>query len=148
MKQYIAEWNASTYITRLLEQLTVDYKNTKEERKKIGSLFPTSDEEFTLLEEIELLTVDIRGYASQIQTRGWIENEQDAIKQLQDRRIFSVPAIAQFYFATNGDYRQLKAYIQMLDYLRLLMLEYLHSTNRTTQDSIHQRSQPKSSQGE
>ena len=58
-----------SYITLLLKQLTIDYINTKEEQKKLASLPLTSDEEFTVLEEIELLTVDIRGYASQIQVQ-------------------------------------------------------------------------------
>ncbi|MFB8791329.1 MAG: hypothetical protein U7123_21470 [Potamolinea sp.] len=51
------------YINHLLKQLNVDYQNTKQERKEITSLSPASEEEFTLLEEIELLTSDIRGYA-------------------------------------------------------------------------------------
>ena len=111
----------------MLKQLTVDYKNTKQERQEIASLPPASEEEFTILEEIELSTSDIRGYASQIQARGWIENEQEAIERLQTMRVFDVPAIAQFYFTTDGDYTQMKAYIRMLDYLRLLILEYLRS---------------------
>jgi hypothetical protein len=123
------------YITHLLQQLTVDYKNTKEERKKLASLSPASDEEFTVLEEIELLTVDIRGYGSQIQAQGRIENEQQAIERLQTMHVFDVPAIAQFYFVTEGDYRQIKAYIRMLDYLRLLILEYLRSYQSSEQES-------------
>jgi hypothetical protein len=118
---------AINYIAELLEQLTVDYKNTKTERKNIAALFPNSEEEFSILEEIELLTVDIRGYGSQIQARGWLEDEQKAIERLQMMGVFDVPAIADFYFATNGEYPQMKAYIQRLDYLRLLMLEYLRS---------------------
>ncbi|MBD2777010.1 hypothetical protein ICL16_34410 [Iningainema sp. BLCCT55] len=123
------------YIAHLLQQLTVDYKNTKEERKKIASLFHTVDEEFTVLEEIELLTVDIRGYASQIQARNRIENEQEAIERLQTMQVFDVPTIAQFYFGTDGEYGQMKAYIQMLDYLRLLILEYLRSYQSLQQES-------------
>lgn len=115
------------YITHLLEQLTVDYQNTKQERKEIAALFPASDEEFTVLEEIELLTSDIRGYASQIKARGSIENEQEAIERSQTMRVFDVPAIARFYFTTDGNYLQMKAYIRMLDYLRLLILEYLRT---------------------
>jgi hypothetical protein len=126
---------ARNYITHLLEQLTVDYKNTQEERKEIASLSPASEEEFTILEEIELLTSDIRGYDSQIQARGWIENEQEAIERLQTMRVFDVPAIAQFYFATDGDYQYMKAYIRMLDYLRLLILEYLRSYQSSQQES-------------
>lgn len=121
------------YIVQLLEQLTQDYRNTKQERKEIATIYSTSDEEFTLLEELELLTVDIRGYASQIQIRGWIDNKQQAIENLQNMRVFDIPAIAQFYFANPQAYLQLKSYLRMLDYLRLLIIEYLQ---------INQNSQP------
>ena len=40
-------------------------------------------------------------------------------------RAVDIPAIAQFYFETDGEYQQMKAYLQKLDYLRLLILEYL-----------------------
>ncbi|ARV60599.1 hypothetical protein BZZ01_20010 [Nostocales cyanobacterium HT-58-2] len=123
------------YISQLLEQLTVDYQNTKQERKEITALYPAGDEEFSILEEIELLTVDIRGYASQIQARGSIENEQQAIERLQKMRVFDIPVITEFYFTSNRSYRQMKAYLQMLDYLRLLIIEYLQ---------IYQISQPQS----
>jgi len=123
------------YINHLLKQLTVDYQNTKQERKEIAFLPPASEEEFTILEEIELLTSDIRGYASQIQVRGWIENQQEAIERLETMRVFDVPAIAQFYFTTYADYMQMKAYIRMLDYLRLLILEYLRSYQSSQQES-------------
>ncbi len=123
------------YINHLLKQLTVDYQNTKQERKEIASLSPASEEEFTILEEIDLLTSDIRGYASQIQARAWIENEQEAIERLQTMRVFDVPAIAQFYFTTHAGYMQMKAYIRMLDYLRLLILEYLRSYQGSQQES-------------
>ncbi|MBD2168088.1 hypothetical protein H6G04_27260 [Calothrix membranacea FACHB-236] len=121
------------YIIQLLEQLTIDYRNTKQERQEIAALYASSEEEFTLLEEIELLTVDIRGYASQIQARGRIENTQQAIEKLQNMRIFDISVIAQFYFANLQAYRQIKAYLQMLDYLRLLIIEYLQ---------LNQQSQP------
>ncbi|WP_026735580.1 hypothetical protein [Fischerella sp. PCC 9605] len=123
------------YISQLLEQLTGDYQNTKQERKEIATLYPPGEEEFSILEEIELLTVDIRGYACQIQARGWIENEQQAIERLQSMRVFDVPVVAEFYFTSDRDYKQMKAYIRMLDYLRLLMIEYLQT---------YQTSQPQS----
>ncbi len=55
------------------------------------------------------------------------ENKQEAINWLQTMGVFDVSAIAQFYFTTDADYMQMKAYIRMLDYLRLLILEYLRS---------------------
>jgi hypothetical protein len=113
------------YIIQLLEQLTIDYQNTKSERQAIAHQYPTSDSEFTLLEEIELLTIDIRGYASQIKIRGYIENPQQAIAELQHKRMFDIPIISLFYFNYSHQYEKIKSYLRMLDYLRLLILEYL-----------------------
>lgn len=114
-----------TYIMHLLDEIKLAYQNNQRERKEIVADFRPSNEEFYLLEEIELLTVSLRGYANQIQAQGWILNETQAIEQLRSMRVFRIPVIVQFYFGSNGNYEQMKAYIRMLDYLRLLMLEYL-----------------------
>lgn len=113
------------HIVYVLEKLTLAEQNAKEERQEIAVEFPGDDEVFSLLEEVELLTVNLRGYASQIKERGRIENEVQVIEQLQAMRFFNVPVIADFYFRTQGKYERMKGYIRMLDYLRLLMVEYL-----------------------
>ena len=69
-----------SYIAQLLEQLTVNYQNTKLERKQIAKNFPNSEAEFTPLEEIELLTVSIRGYASQIATSESLRSDRRITK--------------------------------------------------------------------
>jgi hypothetical protein len=110
-------------VTQLLNQLTVDYQNTKSERKQIAEYYPGSDQAFSLLEELELLTVDICGYAAHVQTarpQDW----QQTIAQLQTLRVFDRPVIAQFYAENSSHYPQIQAYIRTLDYLRLLVLEY------------------------
>ncbi|MEH2246667.1 MAG: hypothetical protein V7K85_29335 [Nostoc sp.] len=112
-------------ISHLLTQLTNTYKNTRGEREEVSIQFPPKDEDFSLLEELELLTVNIRGYASQIQSTGQIINQAQAIEQLQAMRVLNIPQIASFYFGSNGNYEQIKSYIRTLDYLRLLLLEYL-----------------------
>jgi hypothetical protein len=114
-------------IIQLLSQLTNTYQNTRSERKEIVTQFPPENEEFSLLEEIELLTVNLRGYASQIAANSQIINKDQVISQLQAMRVFSVSPIDKFYFSNNGKYEQIKNYIRMLDYLRLLLLEYLQS---------------------
>ncbi|TAF16919.1 MAG: hypothetical protein EAZ76_06510 [Nostocales cyanobacterium] len=114
-------------IAQLLSQLTNAYQNTRSERKEIATQFPPENEEFSLLEEIELLTVNLRGYASQIAATGDIVNKEQVISQLQAMRVFSITQIGKFYFNSNGKYEQMKDYIRVLDYLRLLLLEYLQS---------------------
>ena len=111
------------YLTNLLEQLNQLDRQTKSERKQLATISNTG-EEFTVLEEIELLTVELRGYASQLEARGWIENLEGAINRLQMMRIFEIPVIAKLYF-DDPEYDLIKSYIRMLDYLRLLILEYL-----------------------
>ena len=114
-------------ISQLLSQLTNTYQNTRSQRKEIVTQFPPENEEFSLLEEIELLTVNLRGYASQIAVTSQVINKDEVISQLQAMRVFSVSPIGNFYFSNNGKYQQIKNYIRMLDYLRLLLLEYLQS---------------------
>jgi hypothetical protein len=112
-------------ISDLLTQMTAEYQQAKPERLELAAALPTADETFSFFEELELLTADLRGYASQIQVRGWIENEPVAIAHLQSLRLFSISAIAQVYFESDGQYLKLKEYVRQLDYLRLLLLEYL-----------------------
>ncbi len=112
-------------IVQLLAQLTVECQNTKSERKQIAQSYLGSEEEFSFLEELELVTVSIRGYASQIETSAGVENREEAIASLHQLRVFDRSAIAQFYDETRAGYLQMRSYIRMLDYLRLLVLEYL-----------------------
>ena len=113
------------YIVQLLGQLTVDYQNTKAERQDIAECYPGSEEEFTFSEELELLTVSIRGYASQIRETETVKNCELAIAHLQQLRVLDRPVIAQFYEEERSRYPEIQSYLWRLDYLRLLVLEYL-----------------------
>lgn len=112
-------------IVQLLAQLNIEYQKTKSERKEIADSYVFSEEEFSFLEELELVTVSIRGYASQIERRAGVENREQSIADLHQLRVFDRSAIAQFYAETRSGYLQMRSYIRMLDYLRLLVLEYL-----------------------
>ena len=122
-------------ISDLFAQMTTDYQQTRAERREVSAAFPPSDETFSTIEELELLTSDLRGYASQLQVRDSIGNPAAAIdspkerlrQRLQIMRIFSIPSIARFYFEHSRDYPKLKEYVRQLDYIRLLLLEYLQS---------------------
>ena len=113
------------YIVQLLAQLNVEDQKTKSERKEIAHSYLGTEEELSFLEEIELVTVSIRGYASQIEDRAGVENREQAIANLHQLRVFDRSAIAEFYAETRSGYLQMRSYIRMLDYLRLLVLEYL-----------------------
>lgn len=112
-------------ISKLLDQLIVCERNTKEERKLLLPEWEEA-EDFTVLDEMEMLTTDIRGYASQVQISGRIKNEDEAIQTLENLHIFEKKSVANWYFNTDeGDYLQIKLYLSLLDYLRFLVLKYL-----------------------
>lgn len=125
------------YVSQFLEQLMVDYQNAKSEWRDIAEHYPGSEAEFAPLEEIELLTVSIRGYANQIKATGSIKNRQQAIAQLQHLRMLDHPTVAQFSVETEMLYPLIHSYIQKLDYLRLLVLEYLQMQQSIQPISIH-----------
>jgi exonuclease VII large subunit len=113
------------YITQLVNQLKSDYATLKEEMKQIAKDLPTSDEEFTFLEEFELLIVGISGYARQIESSGDVKQIEKAIAQLQRLQIFTNPIITAIYPNHSDQYPKILAYLQQLNYLRLLAIEYL-----------------------
>ncbi len=118
--------SARIYINRLFDELIVYYQNSKEERQRLSAISNPDEEEFTLLEEIELLTGDIRGYASQVKISGKLRNEEEAASKLQKMRFFDVSTIEKWYFESGEDFWHLKLYLKMLDYLRCLLIEYSH----------------------
>ena len=123
-------------ISQLLSQLTNTYQNTRSERKEIVTQFPPENEEFSLLEEIELLTVDLRGYASQIAVTSQVINKDEVISQLQAMRVFSVSPIGQFYFNNNGKYEQIKNYIRMVGLLAVAIVRIFAISLKIKLDSF------------
>ena len=113
------------YLANYLQQLTIDYQQTQQERKIFVTHFNPSTEEFTPLEEIEWLTTQLRGYASQLQSQGYLSQPEEAKSYLYSLNIFMLPSLTYFYWETEDQYPLLKSYLQKLDYLRLLILDYL-----------------------
>jgi hypothetical protein len=116
------------HIAQVLAQLTTDYQQAKAERQALANQPFNEATEFSLLEELELLTVSIRGFGSQFITSAGLSNPPEAVGQLQQMKVLEVPSIAQFYFDMSVESERLKLYVSLLDYLRLLILEYLQAS--------------------
>lgn len=111
------------YLINLVNQLIIIYKNTEYERKQLIQW--EEEQEFTILGVIELFTAEIRGYAFQITSNKLTKNKTEILKDLQKLNFFEIDYFNQWYFSSKYDYPSLKNYIEKLNYLRLLMLEYL-----------------------
>ncbi|MEA5533357.1 hypothetical protein [Crocosphaera sp. XPORK-15E] len=111
------------YIEQILNQLILDYQHTHEERAKI-TLWE-ENQEFSILGIIEMLTDTIRGYAFQIINNNSLENHKAIINELEKCKIFEIPEFTQWYFSSEFNYPQSKKYVEKLNYLRLLIIEYI-----------------------
>jgi len=114
---------AQSYIEQILNQLLIDYQNTQLEREQIAIW--EENQEFSILGIIEILTDDIRGYAFQVITNNYSAKTQDILKELIKLKIFEITELTQWYFSSKFDYPQIKHYLETLNYLRLLIIEYL-----------------------
>ena len=113
-------------IIDLLNQLTQDYQQLLQQDKTLLlETFPLNDQTLSILEEIDLLTTDLRGYASQIPINQQIQNPDQALTMLQSMRLFENPSLAELYFTKNKQFPIIYQYLQKLDYLKLLLIDWL-----------------------
>jgi hypothetical protein len=113
-------------IVDLLTQLTQDYQRVlQQDKKTLLENFPPNNHEFSILEEIDLLTTDLRGYASQITINQQIKNPDQSLKNLRAICILKNPSLAELYFTKNEQFSLIYQYLQKLDYLKLLLIDWL-----------------------
>ena len=155
VEKYLAEWGAGTYLSvsqsvldhsgglkvmakdiedtvakknhvaHVLAQLSTDYQQASSERQVLRDYAINMDTEFTLLEELELLTVGVRGLGTQFVASASARADREAIVlQLKSMKVFDVAVISQFYFDDSVKSERMELYVSLLDYLRLLILEY------------------------
>lgn len=113
-------------IAQLAKGINAAYREMKDERMKINTWEWENEFDFTILGIIDLYTSYVCGYASQIATRGKVQNSQEAVNHLQQIQFFDKPYFVQWYFAPDNGYPKVKDYVHKLNYLRLSALEYLN----------------------
>ena len=120
---------AKTHIQLLLEQLEQDFKAAKDERRQLAIWEDTQDT--SVLGVIELYTTDIRGCTAQVLEQTFLDEPQRMISHLKELQLFEVSYLADWYFTTQK-FPKIKQYIDDLDYLRLLTVEYLNKHHINT----------------
>ncbi|NEP13963.1 MAG: hypothetical protein F6K14_27925 [Symploca sp. SIO2C1] len=116
---------AETYIQQILNQLLIKYQNTQLEREKI-SLWE-ENQEFSILGIVEIFTDDIRGYAFQVIRKNYSTHAQNILNELEKLKILEITEVTNWYFNPKFDYPKMKQYIEILNYLRLLIIEYIRN---------------------
>lgn len=110
------------HIKRLSQQINLAYQAMQDERHHLAVW--EENQEFSLLGEVELLTADLQGYVGQVLTEACQQPHQ-VLAVLQKAKPFETAPISDWYITLGEQYPQMCRYIEMLDYLRLLLVEYL-----------------------
>lgn len=113
------------HLQRLIKQVNLTYQATRGERRQLAQW--EGDREFSVLGEIELLTSQLQGYAGQVLT-GQCPKPADVLATLRKVKPFEIAPVAAWYLTDGEQYPQTCAYLETLDYLRLLLVEYLSQT--------------------
>ena len=114
---------SKAYIFQILDKLVIDYQQTRSERIQIALW--EKEKDFSLLGIIEMLTDEIRGYSLQSISSYNLENSQEILSDLQKIKLFEILYVADWYFSLEFDFPRIKNYLETLNYLRLLVIEYL-----------------------
>ncbi|OKH17504.1 hypothetical protein [[Limnothrix rosea] IAM M-220] len=127
---------AQRKIMVVLEQLVADYSSFQEEIPIINQEFPADEESFSVVEEIELLTTDLRGYGNQIKYSGAIQDLHKTLTTLKNLPILETPSLFKLYFSNLSLFPKTKQYLQRLDYLKFLLIDWLEQAMKTSARDI------------
>lgn len=118
-------------IADIFSTVIPEYQATRRERGRMHKLEWDSNIEYSILGDIELFDTDVAGYASQIADYGYLKNFElatgDSNLNLWRLHIFGTKHFDNWFFSPANDFPKLKAYVQKLDYLRLLVIDYVET---------------------
>jgi hypothetical protein len=126
MDQHEAELFERHRLSELKSRLFDYEKSMRDERRKLWEAEKESEQEDTVWSQLELLSTYISGYVSQITDYGYTRQKpQEAIEHLHKLSIFDADCIANWYRESGNEYPKIKQFFELLDYIRLLALEYI-----------------------
>lgn len=110
----------------LKKRLLIEEKALKKERHFLWLQETESIKEDTVWERLELVSTDILGYVSQIASKGNTSQSPSlVIAHLHQLKIFEIDCIIDWYSSEENKFPKIKQYFELLDYVRLLTLEYM-----------------------
>jgi hypothetical protein len=110
------------HIQRLTQEINRSYQSMGDERRRLAQWEET--QEFSPLGEIELLTSTIQGHAGRL-LADRIDPSTEIFAQLHGANPFEIKPISDWYITNGEQYPQICHYLELLDYLRLLLVEQL-----------------------
>lgn len=112
------------HISLLSERLDLLYKTMKGERLAIACW--EENQAFSILGVMELFSTEVQGYAEQLRYSQFSSPIAHSVDRLRQLNVFRVDYFADWYFQNFEKYPQTKEYIEQLDHLRLLLIEFFN----------------------
>jgi hypothetical protein len=117
---------AKEHIRLLSAQLDEIYQEMKTERSALANW--EEEQEFSILGVMELFSTEIQGYVEQVLLNTLSQSlDSNSVNHLRQLDVFNIEYFAQWYFHSLGIYPLTQQYVEQLDHLRLLLIEYLKS---------------------
>ena len=116
-------------ISELLDRLNEHRHTTKKEFSKLWHSEENDLQGYTVWDRLEILSADIIGYASGIslnsKTQRRFREPRNVVAHLHKLSIFDVECIMKWYPTAAQEYPKIKHYFELLDYIRLLSIDYI-----------------------
>ena len=126
MERSEAELFEQNRLAELKKHLFEHERSMKDEIRKLWQMYKESEEERTVWRELEPLSTYIFGYVSQIATKGYTrQSPHEAINHLHKLSIFNIDCIMKWYPPAEQEYPKIKEFFELLDYMRLLTIDYI-----------------------
>jgi hypothetical protein len=111
-------------LTELKRRLLQLEKELKDERHQLWLEEKNQNSEDQVWERLEIISSDILGYMSQVILKGATrQSAREVVEHLHKLSIFEVSCIVSWYETSASNYPKIKEYFELLDYVRLLLLE-------------------------
>lgn len=113
-------------IVELLDGLKKHGQTMKEERSKLWESEDRSIDQYTVLDRLDILAGDIIGYVPESASENYkLKDPKKVVSHLHRLSIFNVKCIMKWYPTAAQEYPKIKHYFELLDYIRLLTIDYI-----------------------
>ena len=114
------------HIAALYEQIVFSFKAVLAEQRKLCRKHAWHNEDQDAFMDAELFADRVCGYASYATQRIHTKLPSEARQELRCNSIFDMPHVERLYENHKRDAPGLRHYIETVDYLRLLIVEYIN----------------------
>lgn len=102
------------------------YRRSMSDRSDLTSWENPDPTESEVFFDVELWSAHVAGYATQVRYHGTIVvSDWDAITDLKGKALADLPLVYEFVNTKREKYSDFSNYIFLVDYLRMLVIEYI-----------------------